>query len=138
VVVAGLAGIAGVALVLYLFFLAWAGAARDRIDAARLVLLPALDPLSDRIPPGASPAEWAEALDSSRTMLAEIAGTGRLDAREAASLRADLDERVARSTPETAARELSALWDDLERLKGRWRSKLALRRPPLLTREPPR
>lgn len=137
VVIASLGTLGAVAGLLYVLFLLWAMGTRAKIEEGKQVLLPVLDPLAERLPSGVSPQEWAEALDATRAMLAEVVGTGQLDRPSLIKLRTELEARVRRSTPDTAPAELAGLWDDMERLKGRWRSRIAQRRPALLAGKAP-
>lgn len=136
VVVAMIGALALATLVVLGAFLGWSERARRRIELGKTLVVPAVEPLRAVVPPGVEPAEWADAVEATAVMLGEVVGTGQIDEAESNELRADLDRRVASATPETAVATLRAIWDDMARLKGRFRAKLARRRPMLLDRRP--
>ena len=51
-------------------------------------------------------------------MLVTLTGSGLLDRSEMEHLRDDLRARFARVTPETAVKDLSALWDEMQAKAG--------------------
>ncbi|CAN5809542.1 hypothetical protein BH23PLA1_BH23PLA1_42990 [soil metagenome] len=117
--------------VLYLTFSTWREGVEQRIELGKAEVLPAIEPLSSKVPPGVEPGDWNEAIEATRELLILVIGTGRLDAPGLLALRDDLAGRSKRARPETAIAELSRIWDEmtrryLVRLRG------DLRRPALL------
>lgn len=110
------------------FFARWRADTQRRLDLARQIVLPALDPLEHSVPPGVDPADWSLALDSTRSMLLEVLSHTRLDRPALESLRADLDSRFSSLPPDRA---LSVLWDHMSLLSGRLPPRLSSRRPAL-------
>ena len=79
---------------------------------------PLVDPLADRVPPGVDPLAWRKAVADTHAMLLALTGSALLDRPTMDALRDQIAALAARATPETARRELIALWDDLERKAG--------------------
>jgi hypothetical protein len=102
-------------------------------------IVPALDPLTEFVPPDGDPAAWRDAVSQLQALVLAVTDSKHLSIRQMKELRARLDEAVAqaRAHPETAIAELARVWDDFidragSRLEG---SGHRLSRPKIL---PPR
>jgi hypothetical protein len=99
--------------VLYLFFVKWRAGYRENVAYAKASLAPAVDPLAKIVPPNTVPATWAETVAETHAAFDRLAGSGVVDKDQIQALQAHLSARVARTRPETAARELAEIWADM-------------------------
>jgi hypothetical protein len=109
---------------LYVAFRDWRARHRALAEFGREAVAPTVDPLAKLRPPGVDPTEWVSAVADTHAMLVVVTSSGLLDRPRLEALRAELGQRVAGATPETAVATLRAIWDDMEARAG-----------PILTRE---
>jgi hypothetical protein len=107
---------AGVSLLLissalYLAFHNWRARYRERAAYGANQVVPALRPMAAMVPPDVDPVAWRDAVSQTRAMLLTVTGSNLLTIKEMISLRAELDQVVARASPATALRELASVWD---------------------------
>jgi hypothetical protein len=79
--------------------------------APRFELAAAVAPLAKIEPPKIAAADWALAVVQTRAMLTALGDPRPLPSAERRALRDRIAERLAGTTPETAARDLRAVWD---------------------------
>jgi hypothetical protein len=113
--------------VLLLIFREWRAQYRALAKYGATQVAPTVDVLVDQAPPGVNPREWQKAVADTRAMLVVVTSSGQLDRATMEQLRRDLTARFAETVPNTAIRELTRLWDEMEAKAG-----------PILTREPTR
>jgi hypothetical protein len=99
--------------VLYITFLDWRERYRQRVRYGANQVAPAIHALEAVIPQGVDPAVWRDAVSQTRAMLLTVVGSNLLTIKEMDSLRAELDEIVARANPETALHDLAGIWDTM-------------------------
>ncbi len=93
----------------------WRARYRERAAYGSSVVVPAIDPLAQLVPPGVDAVAWREAVRQTRSMLTTVTGSNLLGIDEMRALRAQIDQAVARALdrPETACQELASLWDSI-------------------------
>jgi hypothetical protein len=101
------------AVVLALVFRDWRIRYRERAAFGARAVATAIDPLAELTPPGVPADAWRRAVADAHAMLVTLTASNLLDLDQMRDLRAELTARVARTRPETALKELAALWDDL-------------------------
>lgn len=127
IVLLGLVGLALLTGSIFGAFHLWKARYAQRAAFGRTEVVPAVAPLAEFEPPGVAPGDWLAAVADTQRVLEAVTASGMLDQAAMARLRDELRARVARTTPDTAIRELAAIWDDLEARAG-----------PVLSREPTR
>ncbi len=100
---------------LYLIFRDWRSRYRARADFGATQVAPVIDALAEIAPPGVNGQAWRDAVRETHSMLVSVTGANLLDIRQMQSLRAELDQAVARARahPETARDELAGVWNDI-------------------------
>jgi hypothetical protein len=100
---------------LYLIFREWRAKYRERAAYGLTQVVPAIDPLSEIAPPAVDSRAWRDAVQETHALLVTVTGSNLLDIKDMQQLRAELARAVARarSDPETAVRELAAIWNTL-------------------------
>jgi hypothetical protein len=100
---------------LYLVFRDWRARYRARASYGAVQVAPVIDQLAEIIPPGVNPSTWREAVRQTHVMLVTVTSSNLLDLPQMQSLRAELQQTVARAQarPETACEELAAVWNTM-------------------------
>jgi hypothetical protein len=102
---------------LFLGFRQWRFHYRERAEFGRSRVVPAVDGLTDVLPPGGdiSPAAWRDAVEQTHAMLETVVSANLLDLDQMKALRAELEAAVkrAKADPATARAELAAIWDGI-------------------------
>jgi hypothetical protein len=106
--------------VLYLVFRDWRRRYRARAAYGATEVVPVIDALADRVPPGVDPDEWKAAVRDTHALLITVTGANLLGLKEMRSLRGELEQVVARvrARPDTARDELGGVWDRIEDRAG--------------------
>lgn len=103
---------------LYLVFRDWRARFRERSAFGKSYVATAVDPLVHVVPAGVDPAEWRRAVSATHDMIVTLTGSNVLSLNEMKNLRGELAMRTARTRPETARDELTAIWKDLGNRAG--------------------
>ena len=98
---------------LYLIFRDWRSRYRARAQFGATQVAPVIDALAGIEPPGVDGQAWRDAVRETHSMLVSVTGANLLDVRQMQSLRAELEQAVARARarPETARDELAGVWN---------------------------
>ena len=116
-----IAGVIGILLVwgaVLLGFRAWRAQYEALAAYGATQIAPLVDPLADHTPPGVDPVAWRQSVADTHAMLLALTGSAMLEQPMMETLHSEIAALVARSTPLTAQRELTTLWDNLERKAG--------------------
>lgn len=103
---------------LFLVFRDWRTRHRDLAAFGAREVATLVDPLAGRVPATVEPKAWRAAVADTHAMLETLTASGLLDRAAMEGLRDDLRERFATTTPETAAADLSRLWDEMQAKAG--------------------
>lgn len=78
---------------------------------------PGLAPMTSLEPPGVDPGRWREAVAATRGLLLDVTASRRISAMRMISIRKEIDRAAsrARAHPDSAVRELAAIWEALVR-----------------------
>jgi hypothetical protein len=117
-VIAGVIGVLAVWGAVYVGFRAWREQYRALAAFGETEVAPLVDPLAAVVPPGVDPWAWRKAVADTHAMLVALTAAGLLDRAQMEGLRSEVAALVAASSPETVRRDLTALWDDVERKAG--------------------
>ena len=98
---------------LYLVFRDWRTRYRARADFGATQVAPVIDAIAKVAPPGVDGQAWRDAVRETHSMLVSVTGANLLDIEQMQSLRAELEQAVARAEtqPETARDELAGVWN---------------------------
>ena len=98
---------------LYLAFRDWRSRYRARAQFGATQVAPVIDALAGIEPPGLDGQAWRDAVRETHSMLVTVTGANLLDVPQMQSLRAELEQAVARARarPETARDELAGVWN---------------------------
>jgi hypothetical protein len=103
---------------LYLTFRAWRASYHNQTAFARNLAPPVVDGFLDARPSDVSEKEWRVIVESTHAMLDILMGANLLDRAGVLSLRDELGERVAATTPATSLEDVIRIWSDMELRAG--------------------